>query len=124
MKRERQMATKKTTSTKKTAKATSAKTKAATPKALAILDRFERRAARRNDTRPAILPVDLGRRTAKSGDWPVFRLKEVRYAGNRWPKTRACPPLLRLCISPGPWEGDSPIFADPWRKSAPAHGPG
>jgi hypothetical protein len=29
-------------------------------KALAILDRFERRAARRNGTRPAILPVDLG----------------------------------------------------------------
>jgi hypothetical protein len=44
------------------------------------------------------------RRTAKSGDWPVFRLKEVRYAGNRWPKTRACPLLLRLCSSPAPRE--------------------
>jgi hypothetical protein len=41
------------------------------------------------------------RRTAKSGDWPVFRTKEVRYAGTRRPKTRACPLLLRLCSSPG-----------------------
>jgi hypothetical protein len=45
-------------------------------------------------------PGAQSRRTAKSGDWPVFPLKEVRYAGNRWPKTRACPLLLRLCSSP------------------------
>jgi hypothetical protein len=63
------------------------------------------------------------RRTAKSGDWPVFRLKEVRYAGNRWPKTRACPLSLRLCISPGrcatgAWSGDQGRENPPFRRPA------
>jgi hypothetical protein len=87
------------------------------------------------------------RGTAKSGDWPVFRLrigesitvvvrkgtvpfsssenrdspplihspvlKEVRYIGTRWPKTRACPLLLRLCSSPA---CPNPLFAEPCRR--------
>jgi hypothetical protein len=43
-------------------------------KALDILDRFERRAARRNGTRPPILPEDLQEncKVEAEGDRPVF----------------------------------------------------